>query len=730
MQLTSLFKKFLPEKKSLISDDVLRQYFRDSPTTFWGDGSLKQQLISARFPDQQELLSMADATVEGQLRFWQPWHMEQTSILEPIRTPIDWQAIPNGDQEWTHALLRLYHLLDLAVAFDKTQHKIYLQTLENHLRSFTDARYNNQKIISPNLLDAALRINHLIRTFDLIKKTELVSPETVSLIINIIIDETDYLVTRLGTKVGNWEFFITIAILMSSVYLSEICEIEFWQQEGEKRLQEIIDSELLGDGNLIEACPMYHGQCILLLLDYMMLLKNNRIAVPSYISETIDVMMKSLLRIADPQGRIPRLGDSDALEIEYIANYADQVTGDNYNITEKKVSSLRIEDFNATGWLISRFTLQDKTGYFLFDISGKPPLRRSWHSHADDLQFMFHDGVHDVFIDPGRFTYSSYFKRKLPVLQTNYKPVGMIGFLYHLIYPQYRELNKRDWRAHFRHTVSHNTVCCGSKMQRGYTNLEEYPTKVERLFHYQEGSMFYSGAQLIDNDYWLDKNTRKEDSIRKESESCKHIRTIFGFTPHVIVISDILNSDKPCQWTGSYHVASNVSIQNEKNNVFILTTPSNTTHLLQLHSNCQGGEEVSIEADWNSMIYNQKEQSSIIRLRLENKKRAYISSIILPAIQEDQQKYKSEVIYSPEKQNFSEVVKITSDTKEINIYYNPHPGIVKSYNNISSDALVTLTVKENQQYTYAGYFQGSQLQIGDKKYGTLSPDTNLFQQLD
>ena len=707
--------------------DELHFHVQNDTKTFWGDSKRKNLLISARFPDKKELLKMADAVVAGNLRFWQPWHMEQTITFEELGSPIDWQMIPNGDLEWTHALLRLYHFLDLAVAYDLTKQKKYLDIFRVHLSDFTKTKYNRQGVISPNLLDAALRINNLIRSLDLIKHSDQVSAETIAQLIYILVEETNYLVSRLRTKVGNWEFFITISILMNSVYLKGICDVTVWADEGKKRLQEITESEILADGNLIEACPMYHGQSVLLLLDYLSLLKNNNLEIPDYLTETINKMIICLLQVADPGKRLPRLGDSDAFDITYITCYAEILTGERYQEDQNECSKLNISDFDTTGWLISRFPLRERTGYFLFDVSGKPPIRRSWHSHADDLQFIFHDGENDIFIDPGRYTYSSYFKKNLPVLGTNYKPVGVVGFLFHLLYPRFRNLNTRDWRAHFRHTLSHNTVCCDRKMQRGYTNLEENPTKVERLFHHQVGPIFFSCAQLVDNLPWLAKNTRKVDSIRKESGPYNHKRTILGVTPDVFVIHDILQANRSCEWIASFHVAPNVNIRSEKENTFSLHTKANNTTLLQLHSNSQDSCLTSIDADWSSLFYNQKEESSVIRLRAPDMNKVSFTSIILPALNIPEHNCSSEVIYS---QNDSEAiyrVEITLGCKVIHIYFNSESGKIRKWDDILSDASLVVTISENQQYTSVGFFQGSHVQVGHKKIIAEHPHSNLFQ---
>ncbi|HHI03327.1 MAG TPA: alginate lyase family protein [candidate division Zixibacteria bacterium] len=722
-------RQLLPDKQGLSDPAVLRDYFRNSPVTFWGEGLRKEDLIMARFPDQKQLLAMADATVDGKLRFWQPWHMEQTSTFENIETPINWQAVPNGDLEWTHALLRLYHFLDLAIAFNYTQKQKYLHTIENHLRSFTIARFERRGIISDNLLDAAMRINHLVRSFDLIKQTQWFSPKGTAQIITILIEESNILVSRLRVKAGNWEFFITIAVLISALYLREICDVSQWQKEGEKRLREIIDSEILQDGNLIEACPMYHGQCLLLLLDYMLMLKNNRMAPPAYLENIIENMMAAVQCVANPQGKIPRLGDSDVLEIEYIRHFASCVTGNKYEASDKLSSDISIDDMKASGWLIYRFPLNRATGYFLFDISGKPPPGRAWHSHADDLQFLFHDGENEVFIDPGRFTYSSYFKRPLPFVGMDYKPVGLVGFLYHLRYPQFREMNKRDWRAHFRHTLSHNTVCCDGKMQPGYTNLKEYPTVVDRLFHFQEGPLFYSGGILQNNTSWLTTHIRHDDSLRKESDIYEHKRTIFGFIPYCFVITDTVTADKPHQWISSYHVAPHIVIKRFRDNLYQLTTRSELTHYLQLHSNRQTDMRTTINPDWSSLSYNQREQSTIIRMHVINQQSASMVSIILPTANLPHQYYSSKVDYFQMAPNQPLIVSIKLGNKEINIYFSNVPGKLQQWDQVSSDSALALTSYEDNQLAAVGFILGSQIKVGDQRFSTSHPNTNLFQRL-
>lgn len=724
--LEQIAQYLLPEKRSLADSKALKEYFQNSSVSFWGENT---DALTVRFPDRDELIREANNAVEGKLRFWQPWHMEQTHTIEDMGDPITWDAAPNGDLEWTHALLRLYHILDLAGAYHITQNDIYLTTIEKHISSFCTVRFDEPKAVSDNLLDAALRIHHLIRTLDLIKNAENLSESLVTKMLAIIVEESEFLVERLRVKVGNWEFFITVALLMSSIYLSEICDVSKWRDEAEKRLNEILKSEILPDGNLIEACPMYHGQVVLLLLDYILVLISNNMEIPSDITTVTDKMLRALVRVVDPEGNIPRLGDSDSFAVAYITDYARHITGIEYYTAPPKPERLTVEDIKETGWLIYRFPLEEKSGYFLFDMSGKPPVRRTWHSHADNLQFLFHDGETDVFIDPGRFTYSSYFKKPLPFIKTNYKPVGPVGFLYHLFYPKFRQLNKTDWRAHFRHTMIHNTVCCDRKMQRGYTNLKEYPTLVKRLFHYQEGPLFMSGATLANDKEWMRNNTRREDSVRKESDEYEHTRTIIGYLPYAFVIIDKLTADKPHEWVSSYHVAPGIEINEHGSDVFELKTKQNKTHFLKLHSSDSTKLHSSIEQDWSSLVYNRREESQIIRASVNEKQSVTFISVIYPNLSLLPKDCYSKVIFSESVQLSPEIINLRVSTGDINIYLNEQPGKTKEFELVSTDAQVAILHEKLDNLLAVGIMGGSTVTFRNQEYAPESSSDTYFKRL-
>ncbi|MGB5108079.1 MAG: alginate lyase family protein [Candidatus Zixiibacteriota bacterium] len=582
---------------------------------YWPEAGLRSREFQYRYPDQEQLIRMAAMTTKGLVQFWQPWHMEKTHAPERISDPVNWTAAPNGDEEWPHALARFTHMFDLAAGYMLSRNVDMIAAFNRHLDDFYAAR-GDEGDLWGNRLDSSLRLLNLIRAHDLLRDESEFGADNQLVCFALMLRECQLLHHGLGSRVGNWEFFITTSLLCATIYLERVFEVARWHSDAMARLHEIIQSEILGDGNLVEQVPMYHGVCVLALLDFLVVQKANNKTLDREVVACVNRMVDVLIKIADPDGRIPTIGDSDVFDVMYITDYCDVVLATNHSAAlEKAITGVanghpRIENLTASGWTIVRWQGRDnKLGYLLFDLSGKPRDGREGHSHADDLQFLFHNGSQPILIDPGRFTYTSLFLSGFTWLPWRLRHSRVFRSVYSLLRPRFKDMNDRNWNRYFRHTLRHNTVSCDGMNQFGY---DDSPTKRSRVLTeppVSAGPMVLCRASLDSEPDYL------------------HTRTFICQLPHYMVIVDRLSSPEPHNWIVSFHLGTALQVTADQQTVRALATDG-SSHSLLFTESSGTPLEISVIGDWVSPEYNLKEPANAVQVRLSNRAEANFVSIL------------------------------------------------------------------------------------------------------
>ena len=591
---------------------------------YWPDGGVDSDVFRARFPDERQLIDMARLTARGSVRFWHPWHMERTSVAEKIGRRIVWSAAPNGDREWPHALARCSHLVDLAAAHAITGASELLETWIDHVAQLAKSRHPSgfRRFVHPyerelwsNHLDAALRVVNLIRSYDLVRNAPEIPEHLHALAFEVMRDDTEALVEGLGRRVGNWEVFIPSAILLASMYLGRIIDTAEWKARAGARLEEILSREIGPDGIMAEQVPMYQGVCALALLDVLVAYRPNGLAPDPTMANAPVRMIEALAQLADPSGRIPTIGDSDAFEVGYLESFAKTVLGGTAVVASVPPAppAVSLAVMRSVGWAVARWrSTEGEPGYLLFDASGRPPATHAGHSHADDLQIVVHTGSGPLLVDPGRFTYAAGFQPHLPFVGRALSPRGRFGALNRLLLPQLKELNERDWRAYFRSTLAHNTVTLAGRNQPGYDSPLEVPSRVQLSVARMDGDIFSLVASAEGSG-----PTR-----------FRHERIVVGVVPEMLVIMDRVESDDRTDWTASYHGGIDVDARLVEPGTVELSRSGRDTRTFTFAAVGDGSLQVVVEDDWVSPIYNEKRKTRTIRATVRRASRTYLISVL------------------------------------------------------------------------------------------------------
>ncbi|NOQ14489.1 MAG: hypothetical protein GQ583_08460 [Methyloprofundus sp.] len=685
--------------------DSLLPVLQNRTARYWPDTGVKSDFFYARFPDKSQLIHMAKLATQRRIIYWHPWHMEVTHKAYRLDKKIDWFTPPTGDHEWIDSLVRFTHMIDLTAAYDFTHEGKYLASFENYLNSFSIARKTPGRHWK-FLINIAVRLINLIRAYDLIAHEDSL-PLSVHLEVleNIALD-IEFLLNSLDKVRGNGAFFATTALLIASEFLTDIFDVEKWQVLAEQKLYEILDTEIQSDNIEVEQVPMYHGEVVLTLLDYCIMLKSNNLPISTQLEKTIKGMLHALTELCDPEGKIPAIGDSDRYSITYITNLYHTIfqaeTAQVFPATVKTISDYSsLTTYDASGWAIVRWNYNiEKQGYLLFDCSGKPKHQKSGHSHADDLQFLLHTSNGAIFTDPGRFSYCTDFQAYYPFTKKRIYPKDQFRPFYTLLFPKFMDLYGRNWKEYFKRTLSHNTISLNGENQPGYAKRTDPCSKTELLQQQKTGPLVFLQGHL-------DTSANKENS-----PPYQHTRTILGVLPHLWIIVDKMNAEEKGNWISSYHLeaGSQASISNQS----IYIEASGGAHSMHFLSSTNTSPLLSVDDDWISHIYNKKQPSKTIRTTTEKTSDAMLVTVI-QSLENNKMQLNEANTVNLSMDHLTQdifILTLTQGDSITKLIINPDCKPLK-HGELEFDSILSLESRDGENLTEAGFIGGTFLRSSD-----------------
>ena len=726
----------LPCYIDVAQPDSLLPVLQGRTRRYWPAGGVNSEIFNARFPDKQLLLRMAKMAYRHRIKYWHPWHMEVTHRFYSLKKDIDWLTPPTGDHEWIDSLVRFTHMIDLAAAYGLTGKNRYLRAFENYLNSFTATR-NKPGRHWKYLVNVAVRLINLVRAYDLVSRAGSLPLSVHMVVLENIVSDVRFLLASLNNAAGNGAFFAATALLVASEYLGDIFHVDDWQTLSEKKLYEIINTEIQSDWIEAEQVPMYHGQVVLALLDYCVVLVANGRPVHPVLKNTITGMLDALYGLCDPEGIIPPIGNSDRFPISYIIDFYNAVfkTGygkSSYNpvnpIDSGFSSQCELTTFEASGWVVARWDYEPETqGYLLFDCSGKPKNEMSSHSHADDLQFLLHTTNGPVFTDPGRFTYCTDFKAYFPFTRKRIYSAGRFHRLYSFLFPDFMELRARNWKEYFRRTLSHNTISPDGANQSGYAYRDEARSRAGLLQQETVGPLVLLKGYLETND-----NAGGNEEYGADSRSgYQHQRTVLGFLPHFWIIVDQLNAGQEVNWVSSYHLDAGCRISFEAERL-LLEAGEDVYNMLFMSSSATE-HTLSIEDDWVSHIYNKKLPSKTVRATVHNASEAVLVTVI--------QSHANDVTSIDE----ANTIRVLSDAGDLagEIYHlrfsrgdsltrliiNPECKEL-TYGGLEFNAMISMVTRVGNHVQEAGFLGGTFLRADDFSLTCSAQEAGVFRSFD
>lgn len=223
---------------------------------------------------------------------------------------------------------------------------------------------------------------------------------------------------------SNWGIIIVTSYLMTNLLLKNY---NFDSDPAFKKLQIMLNNQVLDNGAHIESSNMYHNQILLYLLRLLYWSKEYNNPIPEFIAEYAMKMAEYTIRTAGPDKYQIQYGDSDHTSLETIIALS-------HTILNNKSSLPKIKDpdyilLNEFKYNISCDELkQEKYGDYIGYDGVIKACNENWtvfvyntkfyssHKHTDNGQIIIFYKNMPVTIDSGRYSYQAnagreYYKR-------------------------------------------------------------------------------------------------------------------------------------------------------------------------------------------------------------------------------------------------------------------------------------------------------------------------------
>jgi hypothetical protein len=395
------------------------------------------------------------------------WHRDYSS---GVRSPLRYSATINqrdvavvGNLKYVWELNRLQHLVLLALAAVWTGHGAYQEGIARQLLSWRAQNPFMRGVNWKSPLEAGIR---LIAWASLAFLTRGIQPleDLFSQCLKGTIYQHQYFIRKFYSKHSSANNHLVgemAGLYVGSVFWPWYRESSAWRSFARQKLIEEINRQVEPDGVGQERATEYQ----LFILEFFLLAGALGQAIgdpfPQGYWERLARMLTFLTAITDRQGNLPLFGDGDSGQVVWLPETTPERARALSRLGQLRAGSAADRDLRTAlllwGQPSETIPLQPvptppkslqafaQGGYYVlatdrggddemmvvFDTGplGLGPLYA--HGHADALSFWLSYGGHEFLIDPGTFCYHA----------------------------------KAQWRAYFRGTAAHNTVCVDGEDQ-------------------------------------------------------------------------------------------------------------------------------------------------------------------------------------------------------------------------------------------------------------------------
>ena len=341
------------------------------------------------------------------------WHQDFSSWKNNFYTDIKYKIYSSDKIEnlgpeikipWE--LSRLYHVVDFAIAHEKTNDKKYIDSFILHVENWIDKNPFLLGVNWLNPMEVLIRAINLIHAFDYFKNKKNIPNSFWIKLINSLYQHKIYIE-------NNWEIFYKnnnhyIADLIGYFYLVIFFDSKFEQIKIFKKILKEFDIQIQPDGTCYEGSTNYHKLTTELFLLFYFLCKKNNFILPENFKFRLNKAINFIRNCSDFADKLAQIGDNDGGKILH-----------NFNLFKKQKSIKNIiKQNNKILYYYPNFGLSIIKNNNFFITYRHPTYKQnqpSGHFHNDSLSITLSYNNIPIIIDPGTYVYTpnKFYRDKL-----------------------------------------------------------------------------------------------------------------------------------------------------------------------------------------------------------------------------------------------------------------------------------------------------------------------------
>lgn len=478
-------------------------------------------------------------------------NLESKYITHPfnkVKTPINFFKDINyreldGSPKAIWEINKQYFLLQLAIAYKKTNNDIFLIKCESEMSEWVDDNKKYETINWCSNLEMSIRNINWIFTLSLIG--EYIKPELKERLLDSMASQANFIMNRLSLySSANNHLIGEITFLLLASYFLRCDDGKKWRKVSLKLLNEQIENQFYNDGINKEQSINYQLHTMEFYILSMIVLKENGENVSPTIEKLIKKSLEYINDISESNGWIFNIGDQDSGNIikissrdneildilhlgavyyndknlistkkKYFSNKAYFLLGEDYVKFSKEIyisPTCRIERIYEEGgaYYVKR-KLNNKwcSLYIDYGTIGMAPLYA--HAHSDILSFNLNISEKPIFTDMGTYTYDM----------------------------------KEGWRDYFRGSSAHNTIKINGKNQFEFLGpfmcdispKSRMIKESENIIEFETEAYKKEGCTIKRKFSFFKDYLEIEDNINSHNKLKKNIEVFFNLDSNVIV---------------------------------------------------------------------------------------------------------------------------------------------------------------------------------------------------
>ena len=292
--------------------------------------------------------------------------------------PIQWNANPLGELEWTHFLHRHHFLKEILVALAHSGNEYYASGLD---RVLADWIHDNPAPLASNggagpsweTLSVAWRLREWLWVRGIAWNYSAFSRETRLLMMRSIWEHARSLMDHLGHP-NNWIVVESAALALAGMCFPEFQEAGEWFETGAERLRAEFNRQFFSDRVHFEISPLYHAICFHALIEVKHAAAARNIHLPEEFHEPLEKSAEYLLALCRPDFTWPSINDSGSVDRDYSA------------LMRKAGEVFGRDDF---AWIGAKGLTGKPPGrtFHIFPDAGIAAMRSHWGRDANFLVF-------------------------------------------------------------------------------------------------------------------------------------------------------------------------------------------------------------------------------------------------------------------------------------------------------------------------------------------------------